>query len=384
MSAKPKKPGQGLPFNIDDLTENTDYALDSLSMIAAEKIKAQEDIDFNRAIQDSTDAANRSAKYNENAIKSFESGEVDKGDADFQARITASGGWDAIYDSLTVLEKGELQDDDTNFSIHDNRTRGFMEPEDTMERPKHVVAGEIREEVQDVWRPEFDDYILNELNPIADSHYNRENPLLSIFNFETLGMDPSKANPELLKQDDLGFGGNPFSWDDPSKATHEYIKNEMGQDAYDSLLAMGEQKFLKSKSTKEKTFNTMEEWNKHELTTRRETEIEGLKSYSYRDKKNVLIPILEKMEAEAKAADLAANLSAKSKKVDPLNTTKSGASLQQTYEAQLDSIYQQSPQLKQALNQQGSGGLIEAYRNEGYAETGVSPEAFLKDQGLDY
>ena len=341
-----------MTIDLNNISIFKEHKLDSLKQVADAKLKSE----LKKVSADSTVAMNKVSS----AITAFEDDERLKGDEAFQARVESAGGWEAIYNSLDKFQKGELQDSDTDFNIADSRIRGNMlhNQETTRERPK---GADLRAGTYDSWAPEFEGYLLNELNPIADTHYNRENPFLSIF-----GVDPSTANPD-------GIYTNPY------KATHEYIKREMGQDNYDSLIAKAEQKFLKQKG-----FDSMDEWKAHELRTRRDSEIEGLKNYSYRDKKNVLLPLLEKMEADAKIVALKTNIVKKSQNVSPAHTTKAGANLQKTYEAQLDSIYQQSPQLKQALNQGGSDELIDVYDAEGYGAAGVSAEDFLKDQGLPY
>lgn len=352
--------GEEFPIEIKDLKMNIDHELDSLSkeIKSVNETKVDTSSLFNNVVQTNIDEANRKAKLQNNAIAKFENEQKEDEDETFQARIKAAGGWDAIYDSLDKFQKGELQDFDTNFHIDDWRVRGNVlhNQESTTARPhsfndKHTT---------DTWVPEFEGYLLNELNPVADAHYNRENPFLSIF-----GVDPSTANPG-------GMYSNPY------KATHEYIKREMGKDSYDTLVAKAEQKFLS-----EKGFESMEEWNIYELEAKRASEIEGLKNYSYRDKKNVLLPLLEKMESEAKLVELKSNIINDSNKISPKDTTKAGALLQKTYEAQLDSIYNQSEAL-QNIPSVTSESLVNTYRDQGYAKAGVSPESFLSDQDLPY
>jgi len=315
---------------------------------------------LNTIVVDTTKASNAVDR----SINTFEEGLKQSGDESFQARIESAGGWSAIYDALDITQKGELQDSDTDFNIKDSRIRGsvFHNQETSIARPNTFNPDQ---DVYDASTSEFDEYLLNELNPVADTHYNRENPFLSIF-----GVDPSTANPDGI-------------YSNPHKATHEYIKREMGQDAYDTLVSQAEAKFMS-----EKGVESIEAFNKSEAELKRSTEIEGLKNYSYRDKKNVLLPLLDKMEKEAEVISLQEDIVSKSQKIDPTNTTKAGVNLQKTYEAQLDSIYQQSPDLIQAVTPAGeeesSAGLISQYRDQGYAANGVTPEAFLKDQELPY
>lgn len=325
---------------------------------------------FNNALNNIVVDTTKASNAIDRSINTFEEGLREASDESFQSRIESAGGWGAIYDALDITQKGELQDSDTDFNIEDSRIRGsvFHNQETTLARPNTLNPDK---EVYDTSTSEFDEYLLNELNPVADTHYNRENPFLSIF-----APNPSSANPG-------GF------LDAPTKATHEYIKREMGQDAYDTLVSQAEAKFIS-----EKGVESLEAFNKSEAELKRSTEIEGLKNYSYRDKKNVLLPLLDKMEKEAEVISLQEDIVSKSQKIDPTNTTKSGANLQKTYEAQLDSIYQQSPDLIRSITsageninflmEQASKDLIDTYRNEGYGEAGITPEAFLKDQGLEY
>jgi hypothetical protein len=393
-------------LNINEFEEEIQSRQDSLKII--NDIQAKEQARLN-----SIKAANANAVKTENSIIAFEESEKEKGDAEFQGRIAAVGGWDAIYDSLTMLEKGELQDSDTDFGIYDPRRRGglFVDQETTTERPKQSIAShqgdpltlgdydddliinpvggsgvgvdapdpnQIKEleinlfgaddPVMDTWAPEFEGYLLNELNPIADDHHARKHPISSMFL-----PSPSTANKDPYQE--AGF----FEYSDPYKATHEYIKREMGQDAYDTLVAQAEQKFLD-----EKGFTSMEDWSKHELAEKRKNELAGLQNYSYRDKKNVLLPILEKLEKEAAVVEMQQSIVTQSNKVDPVDKTKSGANLQKLYEAQLDSIYQQSPTLQDEISPAPASMLIDLYNEQGYGDAGVPPEKFLKDQGLDY
>ena len=368
MSSKKKSTWN---FNIDDLDANIENKMDSLAVVAEKKLEADKIAAAEIAFNDSMDAANAKTVNGLNKkfsrIKSFENEQKDKEDKDFQARIAASGGWEALYDSLDKFQKGELQDSDTNFGIRDERWRGAspLQDDELSTQEKDTVGlrpGKEDNMVTDLWQPEFDTYLLNELNPVADEHYNLNNPFLSIF-----GFDPSTANKDAPGYDtndgvvskrplnEYGQSEGFFAsipggtyqgeaypeFSNPLKATHEYIKREMGQDDYDTLVADAEAKFLE-----EKGFKTMEAWSNHEIVTKRESELEGLKNYSYRDKKNVLMPILEKMENDAKLASLQTSIVTKSSNIAPIHSTQAGAGLQNSYEQKLDSLYQATPGLQ--------------------------------------